>query len=416
LFLGEGEEMIPEWMEVYRQEGSTGRRERDDLLRRLGGIEGVYIPKFYQVEYDEKGKVREVRPEAGFPPRIRRRWTGELDRFPVQSGISTPDTEFKEMALLEVNRGCPRKCRFCAACFVYHPYRNRSLPLLESLSKESLSREPRIGLTGTAVSDYPHLLPLCRSILSSQGGISLGSLRIDAVSPPLVQCLQAGKDRTVAIAPEAGSERLRRVIRKGYGEEEILDAVRILVENGLYRIKCYFLIGLPTETDDDVRAILHLAKKIRHVILSNRKERKETWRLVLSVNPFIPKPATPFQWAPMEEVGQLKRKLKMLQKGVSGEKGIELIHDLPKWSYVQTLLSRGDRRVGSILRAVHQRGGDWGRALRETDLNPDFYVYRQRDLDETFPWDLIDHGIPKEKLKDEYLKAMGDAETAEIHA
>jgi radical SAM superfamily enzyme YgiQ (UPF0313 family) len=203
------------------------------------------------------------------------------------------------------------------------------------------------------------------------------------------------------------------MVKKGYTEEEILKAVRVLIENGLSQIKCYFLIGLPSETDQDVKAILLLAKKIRHQILSNRKERKERkegWRVVLSVNPFIPKPATPFQWAPMEKVGELKKRLKMLQKGVRDEKGMEMIHDLPKWAYVQALLSRGDRRVGKILLAVHQVQGDRGKALRETSINPDFYVYRKRDLDEVFPWDFIDHGIPKERLKEEYLKAMKEAE------
>jgi radical SAM family uncharacterized protein len=407
LVLGEGEEVIHEFLEAYRQALSErGRKGKNDLLEALSCVEGVYVPKFYEVTYKEDGRIEKMTPRGAFPYPVRKRWVRELDRFPSRSTLFTPDTEFKGMALVEVNRGCPRGCRFCAACFVYHPFRNRSLPQLESLSKASLLDEHRIGLTGTAVSDYPQLLPLCEGILSQGGGISLSSIRVDAVSSPLIQRLCEGEDRTLAIAPEAGSERLRRVVKKGYTEEEILGAVRILVEHGLYRVKCYFLIGLPSETDDDVKAILLLARKIRHQILSNRKDPKARWRLVLSVNPFIPKPATPFQWAPMEDVRELKRRLKMLQRGAKGEKRIELIYDLPKWAYIQTLLSRGDRRVGRILLAVHQARGDWGKALRETNLNPDFYVYRKRDLDEIFPWDFIDHGVPKEKLKEEYLKAM----------
>jgi radical SAM superfamily enzyme YgiQ (UPF0313 family) len=281
--------------------------------------------------------------------------------------------------------------------------------VLESLSKDSLSKEGRIGLTGTAVSDYPHLLPLCQSILSQQGGISLASLRIDAVTPSLVECLKGGGNRTIAIAPEAGSERLRKVLRKGYREEEILKAVDTLIENGLFQIKCYFLIGLPSETDEDVEAIMLLVKRIRHQVLASRKGQNERWKLVLSVNPFIPKPSTPFQWAPLEEVNQLKRKLKILQRGIQREKGVGMIHDLPKWAYVQALLSKGDRKVGRILTAVHLRRGDWGQALRETNVNPDFYVYRRRDLDEIFPWDFIDHGISKEKLREDYLTAMKEA-------
>ncbi|OGP61781.1 MAG: hypothetical protein A2169_14765 [Deltaproteobacteria bacterium RBG_13_47_9] len=408
--LGEAEEVIEEFLEVFRHAFPQKRRgERDDLLRKLGGVEGVYVPSFYHVAYTEDGKIEAMNPDTGFPKQVKRRWVREIDRFPTQSILFTPDTEFKEMALVELNRGCPRGCRFCAACFVYHPYRNRSLPLLESLSQEALLKERRMGLTGTAVSDYPHLLPLCQSILSQEGGISVASLRVDAITPSLVQVLKEGLDRTVAIAPEAGSERLRRILKKGYKEEEILEAIDTLIENGLFQIKCYFLIGLPSETDEDVRAVLLLAKKIRHQILSNERSRKERWKLVLSVNPFIPKPATPFQWVPLEEVSELKRRLKAIQKGIQGERWMKMIHDLPKWAYIQALLSRGDRKVGKILTAVHRSQGDWGQALRKTSINPDFYVYRKRDLDEIFPWDFIDHGISKERLKEEYRNAMKEA-------
>jgi radical SAM family uncharacterized protein len=408
--LGEAEEVIGEFLEVCRQTLSDkGKRRKDDFLRNLGGVEGVYVPKFYRVTYAENGKIEAMDPESGFPRQVKRRWVPKLDQFPTQSTLFTPDTEFKEMALVEMNRGCPRGCRFCAACFVYHPFRNRSLSLLELISKEALLKEHRIGLTGAAVSDHPQLLPLCQSILSQQGGISLSSLRVDAVTPSLIQCLRKSEEHTVAIAPEAGSERLRRMLKKGYTEEEILKTIHTLVENGLSQIKCYFLIGLPSEIDEDIEEILFLAKRIRHQILSDQKNQKKRWRLVLSVNPFIPKPATPFQWVPLEEAGELKKKLKMIQRGVQGERGMEMIYDLPKWAYIQALFSKGDRRVGKILMAAHRYQGNWSQALRETNINSDFYVYRKRDLDEIFPWDFIDHGIPKEQLKEEYLKAMEDA-------
>ncbi len=408
--LGEAEEVIGEFLEVYRQILSDkGKKEKDDFLRRLSGVNGVYVPKFYRVVYAENGKIEAMSPEPGFPKKVERRWVAKIDQFPTQSTLFTPDTEFKEMALVEVNRGCPRGCRFCAACFIYHPFRNRSLSLLDSMSREALLKEHRIGLTGTAVSDHPQLLALCQSILSKQGGISLSSLRVDAVTPSLIQCLREGEERTVAVAPEAGSERLRRMLKKGYSEEEILKSVDTLVENGLFQIKCYFLIGLPSETDEDVKAILLLAKRIRHQILMVSRDQKKRWRLILSINPFIPKPATPFQWVPLEGVGELKKKLKIIQRGIQGERGMRMIHDLPKWAYIQALLSRGDRRVGKILVAAHRTQGDWGQALRETPINADFYVYRRRELDEIFPWDFIDHGISKERLKEEYLTAMKDA-------
>ena len=408
--LGEAEEVIHEFLSAYRQAfAKTARVEKETLLRNLSAVEGVYVPQFYRPTYREDGKMATMEADPGIPSRVRRRWVKDLDRFPTRSTLFTPGTEFKDMAVIEVNRGCPRGCRFCAACFVYAPFRNRSLSLLELSAKESLAEEPRIGLAGTAISDYPHLLSLCRGILSGQGGISLASLRVDAVNQPLIECLREGKDRTIAIAPEAGSERLRQVVKKGYPDEEILRAVDTLAANGLVQIKCYFLIGLPSETEEDVKAILSLARQIRHRILSNEKGQRERWRLVLSVNPFVPKPATPFQWLPMEEVGSLKKKLRAIERGVRGEKGMEMIHDLPKWDYVQALLSRGDRRVATILLLAHSLQGNWNRALRETNVNPDFYVYRWRDLDEIFPWDFIDHGFPKEKLKEEYLKAMKEA-------
>jgi len=408
--LGEAEEVVGEFLEVYRdavlEKGIGGKA---DLLRRLGGIEGVYAPRFYHVIYKENGEVEAMDPEPGFARRVKRRWIREVDRFPTRSALFTPDTEFRDMALVEVNRGCPRGCRFCAACYVYHPFRNRTLSLLESLSKESLQKESRIGLTGTAVSDYPHLLSLCQGILSDGGRISVASLRIDGIHPPLIHCLKEGRVQSVAIAPEAGSERLRRVLRKGYTEEEIVGAVHTLIQSGLLQVKCYFMIGLPFEVEEDVKAIVTLAKRIRHQVLSGQKSREGRWRLILSVNPFIPKPATPLQWVPMEEVGILKRKLKAIRTGIKGERGTEMIHDLPKWAYVQALLSKGDRRVGKILMEAQRYGGDWGQALRETSVNPDFYVYRRRGLDEVFPWDFIDHGIPKERLKEEYLAAIKEA-------
>lgn len=408
--LGEAEEVIGEFLEVCRLYLSgREKKEKDGFLRNLSRIEGVYVPKFYRVTYSEDGKIEAMTPETGLPKQVKRRWVPKVDQFPTWSTLFTPDTEFKEMALVEVNRGCPRGCRFCAACFVYHPFRNRSLSVLESISKEALLKEHRVGLTGTAVSDHPQLLPLCQSILSQRGEISLSSLRVDAVRPSLIQCLREGEERTVAIAPEAGTERLRRISKKGYPEEEILKSIETLVENGIFQIKCYFLIGLPSETEEDIKAILLLAKKIQHQILSNLKNQKKRWRLILSVNPFIPKPATPFQWVPMEEVGELKKKLRAIRREVQGMRGVEMIYDLPKWAYIQALLSRGDRRVGKILMEAHHNRGDWGRALRETIVNSDFYVYRKRDLDEVFPWDFIDHGISKERLKEEYLTAMKEA-------
>ncbi|RPJ01608.1 MAG: radical SAM protein, partial [Deltaproteobacteria bacterium] len=198
--LGEGEEAIEEVWEVYREAfAKKGGEDKADLLKRLAGIEGIYVPQLYHVAYGEDGRIESMEPEPGFPRQVKRRWVKDLDRCPTHSTLFTPDTELKGMALVEVNRGCPRGCRFCAACFVYHPFRSRSYSLLEASAREALARESRIGLAGTAVSDYRDLLPLCQSIVAGQGGISLGSLRLDNITPELIQCLKQGKDRTIAI-------------------------------------------------------------------------------------------------------------------------------------------------------------------------------------------------------------------------
>ncbi len=403
--LGEAEEVIDEFLKTFR----SFRDRREVLLKRLALIEGIYVPQFYHVTYREDGRVDEITPDPGLPNKIKRRWISDLNRFGTQSVLFTPETEFSEMALIELNRGCPRGCRFCAACFVYYPFRNRSLSVLKNLSNEALTKKKRIGLAGTAVSDYPHLLSLCEEILHQQGGISLASLRVDAISPSLVQFLREGGGQSAAIAPEAGSERLRKIIKKGFSDEEILKAIEMFIKNGIYQIKTYFLIGLPFETEEDVKGILLLSKKIKHHLLSHLKEQKKGWRVILNVSPFVPKPHTPFQWAPFEELGELRRKLRVLKKGVQGERHMGILHDLPKWAYLQAFLSRGDRRVGRVLMAAHHLQGNWTEAFRVTNLNPDFYVYRERELDEVFPWDFIDHGIPKEKLKEEYLQAMKEA-------
>lgn len=406
--LGEAEEVIKEFLEILRQFIKEKKLlDKEEFLRRACCVEGIYVPQFYQITYNKDGTIESMLPKLGIPKKVKRRWIRDLDRFPTRSALFTSETELKGMTLVEVNRGCPRGCRFCAANFVYYPYRNRSLSLLSTLSRESSLKEKRIGLTGTAVSDFPDLVELCREIITHKGLISLGSLRIDAINHYLVQCLKEGEEYSIAIAPEAGSERLRRIIKKDYKEEEIMNSIRILVEHGLSQIKCYFLIGLPSETDEETREIAKLSKKMKHIITSTLKGEKK-WSLILSVNPFIPKPATPFQWLPLEDVAKLKKRLKIIQNSIRGERGIRMINDLPKWAYIQTLLSKGDRRVGEILIAVHKIG-DWGKALRETNINPDFYVYRQRKLDEVFPWDFIDHGIPKERLIEDYLKAMREA-------
>jgi radical SAM superfamily enzyme YgiQ (UPF0313 family) len=214
---------------------------------------------------------------------------------------------------------------------------------------------------------------------------------------------------TLSLAPEAGSQRLREVIRKGISEEEIFSAVDNLLEYGIVNLRLYFMVGLPTETDEDIEAIIRLVKGMEHRARRSSGGRKGFRRLTLSINQFIPKPATPFQWHPLEDVAVVKQRIRRIADGLKGEKVVSVTHDLPKWNYIQALLALGDRRVGKLLMAVHRRGGNWAQAFREVNVNPDFYVYRPKEIGEILPWDFIDQGVEKAVLAAEYGQALSGA-------
>ncbi len=403
--LGEAEEVFLEFVERY-QEASPLRASREDLLRSMADLAGVYVPRFYEPVYDREGLIREVTVDSPFPQRVKRRFVKDINRFVTSSVILTPNTEFGDMALLEVNRGCPRGCLFCSACSLYRPFRNRSLKNLTKAAEEGMHRGARVGLTGAAVSDHPDLETLCEFIVAQSGEFSLASVRLDKITDRLGRSLKMGGLKTVALAPEAGSERLRRLIQKGITEENIFQASEILLKNDLINLRLYFLIGIPTETDEDVRAIVQLTRRIKHRMLQSAKSTRRLGKMTLSINGLVPKPSTPFQWAPFEDIDALNRKLKVIKNDLKKEANVEVTHDVPKWAYVQSLLSRGDRRVGKILLTAYQRGGDWKGASRDISINPDFYVYRERNREEIFPWDFIDHGVSKKRLWEQYVKAV----------
>ncbi len=401
VLVGEGEEMVHEFIDVYRESRDWERRE---LLRALGRIPGVYVPEFYEVRYAGDGTIAErMSSETKVPGRIAKRVFSGYQTSPAATAILTPETEFSDMYLSEMTRGCGRHCRFCMAGYIYLPPRSLALSSAKEQAGKADELCGRIGLVGAALSDYPEIGEVCAAI---EGAVSVSSLRADSVSRELIERLARSGHKTISIAPEAGSERLRKVINKGVTEEDILRAADMIFAAGIPNLKLYFILGLPTEAPEDVEAILLLAEKVREVQLRHARSAGRIGRITLSVNSFVPKPFTPFQWEPMEAVESLNKKQRFLEKAVRKIGNMNIIHDLPKWEYIQALLSRGDRRVGALLRKAHEKGGDWKAAARELQVDMDFYVTRRRPFEEILPWDFIDIGVRKDYLRNEYERAL----------
>jgi radical SAM family uncharacterized protein len=411
-FVGEAETALAR-LAAQLREWRTEGGGKEEVLRALSRIEGVYVPRFYEAAYGPDGLLRSFAPQGDAPPRVKRAWLRSLDDSLTLSAATTPNTELAGMLLAELSRGCRRGCRFCAGSYTYFPHRARRGALLEEAVGRNRAAGAKIGLVGAAISDYPDLLPLTRRILGSSKVPSFSSLRVDSLTPDLAKIVAASGQRTVTLAPEAGSERMRRVIRKGFAEEEIFRAAEILHDEGIRSFRLYFMVGLPAEGSGDVKAIVELTKRIRHHLLKKERGKRGAAKVTLSLNSFVPKPGTPFQWHPFEEVRRLQEKIKAVRGGLKQERGVEVAADVPKWAYLQTLLSRGDRRVGRLLLAAHRLGGNWPQVFREADLNPDFYVYRRRSFEELLPWDFIDHGIGKEFLWQEYQEALKEGEKAD---
>jgi len=402
--IGEAEVVAEPLTEILRK-GREMRTPKEALLTELATIEGIYVPQFYAVSYREDGTIASFVPKGAFPSRVKRTWLKNLNDSLTTSSLVTPNTELSGMFLLELSRGCRRGCRFCASCYTYYPHRVRDGPLLMEATLEGAGPAEKVGLVGAAISDYPDLVSLGRGILHSPKSLSFSSLRVDSLTPEVADLVWESGQKTITLAPEAGSERMRRVVRKGFTEEEIVRAAEILADRGVRRFRLYFMIGLPWEKMEDVKGIVDLAKKIRHHILKKSGGKKGAERITLSLNSFVPKPATPFQWHPFEDLRSLNEKIKTVKNGLRREKGMSVSADFPKWAFLQALLARGDRRVGKLLLTAHSLEWNWPQVYRSVDVNPDFYVYRGRSFAEILPWDFIDHGVKKEFLWSEYQKA-----------
>jgi radical SAM superfamily enzyme YgiQ (UPF0313 family) len=400
--VGEAEVILPSLLKVLLAQDTSGRKQ---LLHRLSQLPGVYHPGGYILDYGETGELLAMTPGEDFPQHVKRLWQNNLDDSQSRTCVATPDTEFGSMHLVEVSRGCPRACRFCAAGFIYRPFREHSLGHLRHEILEGQHEVGRVGLVAAAVSDYGDLAEIGRAILDHGGEVSVSSVRIDAITSDQVRVLADAGHKTLALAPEAGSQQMRDVINKGIDEEQILAAVKLLAEEGIPNLKLYFMIGLPTETEADVAAIADLTVKIRQTWEEIGKQRGRLGRLHLSVNPFVPKPWTPLQWAPMEKRGHLEKKYRLLQKRLRSLPNVDLHFESLRQAEIQGLFARGDRRVGKLLPLLAE-GASLKAACRQIGIDPAFYLHRERGVDELFPWDVIEQGVHREHLRKEYEEAL----------
>ncbi len=414
--IGEAEEMLPEFLAAWaRADGE----ERDAALAAIAvAVRGAYVPEHFAPRYDGAALVELDHTGPG-PARVERRLLWDLNRFATTTRVLSDEAVFGDMVLVEASRGCQWGCRFCAAGYMYRPIRTRDPQQLAAAVDAGLRERQTIGLVGAEMASVPGVDELAELAVARGGRLSPSSLKADCVTPRLAAGLAAGGTRSVTVAPEAGSERLRRVINKNLTEADILRAVDLLVGEGVQQLKLYFMIGLPSETEEDVLAIPALCARIRAQLAAGATTRQRVGSITVSLNAFVPKPWTPFQWDPMEAIPTLRGKVQRLRRAAAQVANLQLDVESPREAYLQTLLSRGDRRLAAFIEAVHAADGDWWRVIRRWQRDglpdlppPDAYVRRTYASDEPLPWDFIDHRIAKSYLWIERRKAFAARQTA----
>jgi radical SAM superfamily enzyme YgiQ (UPF0313 family) len=401
---GEGELLIPTLAQTAHQAA-----DREELLRRLAAERGFYIPSFYDVHYGADGTIEafEPKPGTGAPQTVKKAAVKSVDRLdPPATSIFTPDTEFGSRFLIEVVRGCANLCRFCWAGYNYLPVRAFPADRILELARQARQYAGKAGLVSIALCDHPDIERILTGMLEMGYSISPASLRLDDLTEPIIALLRRSGERSITIAPETGSDRLRRVINKTVTNEEILAATDLIFAGGMDNLKLYYMIGLPTETEDDLVAIRDLTVQMRDIMLQHGRPRGRLGRIVGSVNPLIPKPGTAYQWLPMEDPAITDAKGKRLRQLLSGLDNVYFNIKSERHSYYQALLSLGDRRVASTIEAAERNGGQWRAAVAETGLDAAFYIFRDRSADRILPWDIIDGGMKASFFHAEFDKGL----------
>lgn len=430
-YIGEGETQYRHLLDLYKENKKNKGSRRDFLLRVAKEVPGMYVPSLYEVTYHEDGTIASFTPAyEGVPSKITKEIVMDLDSVPYPMKPVVPYFKVtQDRVVLEIQRGCIRGCRFCQAGQLYRPVRERSLETLKSYAVQMLNNtgQEEISLSSLSSSDYSRLEELVDFLMETcqekKVNISLPSLRIDAFSLDVMGKVQDVKKSSLTFAPEAGSQRLRDVINKGLTEEVILNGAKLAFEGGWSRVKLYFMLGLPTETEEDIRGIAELSNKIAALYYDTvpKEKRNGPVQIVASTSFFIPKPFTPFQWARMCTKEEFLEKARVTKHAVHeqlNQKRIKYNWHEADVSVMEGVFARGDRRVAEVILKAYQKGciydawGEyykndiWLETFRECSVDIGFYTTRERSLDELFPWDFLDCGVNKEFLKREWLRAQ----------
>lgn len=404
--IGEGEGIVSRVLDIIR-DGKMEGLDRHAILRQLANISGVYVPSLYVPIYSDDGEFKGYHIAEGAPKTIKRHF--EMLTSGGETVVATNYTEFGAMYIIEVARGCGRHCRFCMAGYCFRVPRVRPLEILKEGVDRAEKLGKKVGLMGAAISDYPEVDELVTYIRSKDMRYSCASLRADSLTQAVVDGLADSGQKTITIAPETGSERLRRVINKGISEEHLQNAATLSAKSGIQHMRLYIMIGLPTETDEDIEAIVGLAERTQ----AHMAEVGCKGRLTLSINPFIPKPFTPFQWMAMDNQKTVEKKLQYIKKALQKNRRIEVLVESPKEAYIQGVLARGDRRLGAVLAAcAADRGSKSFKAeMKAVGLDMDEMNYRERSFDEFLPWSHLDMGMDDGYLEMEWKRSVDEAYT-----